>query len=629
MSDPVQPQGMAELARRWSDTLTSSGVTLPREELERLITGIARDVSTSTEQARVAAGQRFTTLYASAPLGIALTDEHGVIVEANPAIGTTLGYSPESLRGKAVTDLASENSDAEALRGGLAGLRDSGGSQQGLQLSLEHAVDGPLRAKVTMTYLPADTPGEAYPVVMVQDINELHLLREALRRQNVHDPLTGLPNSQSFDTQLERAIADHSHRQVALVYFDLDGFRVINDGLGARVGDELLRAVADKLRSAFAGPNALVARLTGDGFGVLLQGELTPTGVIDRVRGTMDELSEPIYVGDHAVGVNASAGIVVRDVGDGTAADMERAAQITLHRAKEKGRAQWMLFDPDDDARDRGRYRMGAQIAGALENGEFELVYQPTVKLDGSGHLPVVNATLRWNHPDGGQFDIDDVMPLADATGMTLPLGRWLLAEGLSARAGWESTESGPVPDLCLRLPTRMAIDDDLVGMVKRELESNQLSSASLRLCADGSTILDPRGEVLDSLSVLGDLGVQLVLAVSGAADLELIHRHKLRVGYVVLTGRIVDALLDPEGEFPATMRHLEHLIESAKELGVRIGAEGVRTADQADRLAQLGVIAARGAFFRDSASAEDITSMIADRAANPPRSASSAGRAR
>lgn len=270
-----------------------------------------------------------------------------------------------------------------------------------------------------------------------------------------------------------------------------------------------------------------------------------------------------------------------------------------------------MLFEPEADIKDRDRYRMGALIAGGLENGEFELVYQPTVKLDGSGQLPVVNATLRWNRPDDGPIDIEDFIPLADATGMTLPLGRWLLAEALSARARWQDAADGPIPDLCLRLPTRMAIDDDLVGMVRTALKENHLNSQSLRLCVDSSTVLDPRGEVLDSLSVLRELGVQLVLAVSGAADLELIHRHNLPVGYVMLTGRIVDALLDPGGENPATMRHLEHLIQSARELGVRIGAEGVQTGEQAARLKQLGVISARGDFFVDTASADEIESLI------------------
>lgn len=611
MTDPGSTQGMDELARRWTDTLVSNGVSVPREELERLISGIAQDVRDQTAVSRAAAGERFTALYSSAPIGIALTDSEGTIVEANPALGTILGCSPESLRGKPLTGLTSAEFDAQVIKAALRDLGTSGGERQDVQLSLKHAIEGELRVKLALTYLPADNPGQAYPVVMVQDVNELYLLQEALRKQNVSDPLTGLPNHASFDARLEEAIADRAHSHVALIYFDLDGFRVINDGLGSDVGDRVLQGVAAKLRSSFAAPDTFVARLTGDGFGVLLQGSLTATAVINRVQEALRDLSEPIYVNRNAVGVNASAGIVVRKVGEGTAADMERAAQITLHRAKEKGRAQWMLFEPDLDAKDRDRYRMGALIAGALENGQFELVYQPTVKLDGSGQLPVVNATLRWNHPESGPLDIDDFIPLADATGMTLPLGRWLLSEALSTRARWGQAANGEVPDLCLRLPTRMAIDDDLVGMVKTALDRNRLPTRSLRLCADGSTILDPRGEVLDSLSVLGDMGVQLVLAVSGASDLELIHRHRLPVGYVVLTGRIVDALLDPDGESPGTMRHLEHLIQSARELGVRIGAEGVRTADQAARLARLGVVAARGEFFLDSASAEDIESMI------------------
>lgn len=573
---------------------------------------VAADIAQDDRTANSSkADERFSALFTVAPVGIALVDERGIIAEANPALTAICGRDEGSLIGRNFAELTSGASDAEALRLALADLTSASGTDHQLHLVLDHPEDGTVRVKATITLLPSDRPGRRHPAVLVQDVNDLHLLREALRHQNVHDALTGLPNGSNFLTKLENAIVDRSRARLALVFLDIDGFRIINDGLGAEAGDTVLRGVANKLRAVFAEEDAVLARLTGDGFGVLLRGELSPTGVIALVEKALKELAEPTYVNGNGVGISASAGIVVRDSGRGTAQDMWRAAEITLHRAKEAGRAQWMLFEPDLDAADRNRYRLGSVIAGALENGEFELLYEPTVKLDGSGHLPVVNAMLRWNHPEAGMVPSEEFIPLADATGMTLQLGRWVLSEAVRTRARWRDAVAGPVPDLCIRLPARLAIDDNLVGLVRDELQRHDLPASVLRLCADVPTLLDPRGEVLDSIEVLTDLGVGLVLAVSGAADLELVHQHHLPVGFVVLTGRIVDALLDPGSENPATIKHLEHLIRSAKDLGVRIGAEGVRTQQQADRLAEFGVIAARGKFFRGPLTADDVADVL------------------
>lgn len=560
---------------------------------------------------RHAASDRFAALFSHVPLGIALTDAEGTIAEANPALGSLLGMDAQTLRGRDFAELTSTPHDAAMMRALLAAQTPNADDRQQFETSLEHADDGPVRTKITLSYLPSDEPWKQYPVVMVEDINDLHLLHETLRRQNVHDPLTGLPNIGSFRNQLEAAVADPSGGQVALIFLDIDGFRVINDGLGADAGDRMLRTVASKLRSVFDSAETVVARLTGDGFGVLMRGELTTHSVITRVEAALAALGEPIYVADTGVGLSASAGIVLRAAGTLSATEMERAAEITLHRAKESGRAKWMLFEPELTSLDRERYRLGASIAGALETGQFELLYQPTVKLDGSNEFPVVNVSLQWNRPESAPLSPEEFLPMADATGMTMPLGRWLLSESLAAYSRWRQATEGKLPDLCVRLPVRLAIDDDLVGLVRGELERHNLPSGTLRLCADSSTVLDPRGEVLDSLAVLGELGVKLVLAVSGAADLELIHRHKLPVGFVVMTGRIVDALLDEDSN-PATVRHLEHLIQSARELGVRIGAEGVRTEKQARQLAELGVIAARGEFYREALSADDIQALLA-----------------
>ncbi|QXV58136.1 diguanylate cyclase domain-containing protein [Amycolatopsis sp. TNS106] len=599
-----------DVARRWAETLADTkGVSLPKEQLEQLLLGVAKD-AVLAEPDHQPAVLRFSKLYSASPVGIALADGNGVIVEANGALGRLLGCRPASLRGREIPDLGSAEHDVARLRNALAQLMTHGQPTQEERLLLDHSEEGPLWVDVTLTDLPGDRPGSTYPVLMVSDANEIHLLQEQLRHQNVHDPLTGLPNSTAFGNALEAALAGSGNEQVALVYLDVDGFKVINDGLGAGVGDQVLRGVANKLTAVFTGRyNGSVARLSGDGFAVLLRGDFTSPEVISLVEQALEELVEPIYVGGHGIGVSASAGIVVRPVTDGGPEDLLRAAEIALHRAKEAGKAQWMLFDPELDARDRGRYQLGAVIAGALENGEFSLIYQPTVKLANPDQLAAVNAGLRWSHPEKGELDSDEFYPLAQITGMTIPLGRWLLAESLAATARWRNRFGEAAPDVCVRLPNRLAIEPDLVLLVKEQLDRHNLPAQALRLCTDRESILDGCGEVLDSFAVLADLGAQLVLTISGSDDLELIPRHGLPVRHVILSGAVVDALADREDE--ADVRHLCQLVARAKELKLRIGAEGVRSHEQAERLRRYGVLAARGSFVADSATGDEVDELI------------------
>jgi diguanylate cyclase (GGDEF)-like protein/PAS domain S-box-containing protein len=602
---------LADVARHWATALADTkGVSLPTEELEGILLKVAHDAIARTEPGRDAAVQRFAALYAASPIGIALADPTGKIVEANAALGDLLGETQDRLRGRNIADLGAAGRDAITLRLGLDELRKKKSDRFQDRLNFEHTDEGPIWVDVTMAHLPGDTPGSAYPVLMVKDANEIHLLQERLRHQNVHDSLTGLPNASQFNTHLEAALGTSAREQIALIYLDIDGFKVINDGLGAGVGDQVLRGVAGKLKTVFTREHdGFVARLSGDGFAVLLRGDLVPPQVIELVQRALDELAEPIYLAGHGIGVSASAGIVVRSVSDGGPEELLRAAEIALHRAKEAGKAQWMLFDPDLDARHRSRYQLGAVIAGALENGEFSLIYQPTVKLANPDELAAVNAGLRWSHPEKGELDSDEFYPLAETTGMTIPLGRWLLAESLAAAARWRSQFADSAPDVCVRLPNRLAIDPDLVLLVKQQLDKHSLPARALRLCTDGESVLDPRGEVLDSLLTLADLGAQLVLTVTGTADLELIPTHNLPVRHAILSGAVIDAIA--EGEDEVAVRNLTHLITRARELKLRIGAEGVRNDEQAERLKRLGVLAARGSFVTESATGDQVDELI------------------
>ncbi|PWV80258.1 PAS domain S-box-containing protein/diguanylate cyclase (GGDEF) domain-containing protein [Prauserella marina] len=613
MSEPGATPGMAAIAGRWAAQLTGdNGVPVPAAELERALLAVAEEARAAAVAAKDAAELRLATLYSASPFGVALVDQDGRVLDVNPAFTKLLGHTIDDLAGTDIGTLGATPKDTTALHTGFAELRATGTTRQREQLDLEHALDGPLRTYVTIAGLPGNSGEALHPILIVEDVSELSLLRDALRRQNVQDPLTGLPNKSSFVNKLETSLAQPDDDQIALVYFDVDGFKVINDGLGPGAGDQVLRHVAGRLADVFAPSGAFVARLSGDGFAVLMRGDLTSADVVDLVEETMTELAEPCYVDGKGIGVSVSVGIVVQAANGGTTQeDLHRAAEITLHRAKESGRAQWMLFEAGLDTRDRRRYGIGAVIGGALENGEFELEYQPTVKLDGSNEIAVVNAGLRWNHPEHGMLSGEEFYPLADTTGMTLGLGRWLLTKAMSDAARWQA-EFPSAPDLCVRLPTRLAIDPNLVGIVRDELKRTGLPPKKLRICTDSAALVDPRGEVLETITVLAELDVKIALAVAGGADLELVNTHKLPVGFVILSGPHVEALAGEGEQAEGARKHLGALLERAGELGItRIGAEGVLTAEHADRLRELGIVAGRGDLFGNAAGGSGITELI------------------
>ncbi|WP_370938695.1 diguanylate cyclase domain-containing protein [Amycolatopsis sp. cg13] len=613
MPEPGAAPGLVDVARKYAAALTdTNGVTLPPAEVERILLDFAGEVAERPEDA--GATRRFTALFSSAPIGIALTGPDGTVVEANAALARLLGTSAIELRDKHIADLGAGPQDSVRLRSAIEGLPLTADGRRSIQsVQLGHSLDGELTTNVTIATLPGDRPGTYFPVFMAADDDDLHLLGERLRHQNLHDPLTGLPNSAAFTTRLETVLGSSGTDEIALLYLDIDGFKVINDGLGTGMGDLVLKAISRKLEAVFTGQyDGYVARLSGDGFAVILRGsELNSQKTVVLADQVLEELSEPVYVDGHGIGVSASIGIVVRPAHESSHSELLRAAELALHRAKEAGKAQWMEYDPQKDNENRSRYQLGAVIAGALENGEFSLIYQPTVKLAKPDEIAAVNAGLLWSHPERGELGPEEFYPLAQTTGMTVPLGKWLLQESLGATARWREQYGPAAPDVCIRLPKRLAIDQDLVLLVKDQLDRHRLPARALRLCTDRTSMFGDDGEVLDSFTVLADLGAQLVLTISGSSDLELIPRYGLPVKHVILSGPVIDALAGPD---PADtdVRHLSQLVTRAKELGLRIGAEGVRDADHADRLREQGVLAARGSFVAESATGDEVDEMIA-----------------
>jgi diguanylate cyclase (GGDEF)-like protein/PAS domain S-box-containing protein len=521
--------------------------------------------------------------------GIVITDLDGKFVRTNSAFDNIVDRTSDQLAQLSLFDLVDEN-ETRYLRDAYKGLLD------GDQLRIRHSQrlirgDGEVaRVTLTATLLYDGEHEPRHFVTVVDDSTELRLLQNELSRQALHDVLTGLPNRQFFTTHLEGVLrrAD-PNLGVTLYHLDLDAFSLITGGLGRSVGDLLLIAVAERLKALVAGEKAMVARFDGDEFAILVENSPTTPDVVAFVTRINEELSEPVYIEDHGVAATANIGVVHRPKRDMEAADLLRASDMTLHRAKRNGRRQWELFHPLQHAHDRQAFSLAAEMPGAWESGELAVTYRPIVRL-ADKDIVGTEAVLRWDHPVHGLVSGDQCLVLAEETGLILSLGPWLL------RTACEHLKWGErdLP-LSVNLTTSQASDADLVGDVRRVLAETGVAAGRLWLGTPVNALLGGKGEATDNLRVLAENGVQAVALDFGgtAGDLACVEDLPLRAVRVAswLVGRapvpgsaVTHALLD--------ISNLVHLS------GVEVIVDGVTDEEQAAWWRAAGADMAQGVLF-------------------------------
>lgn len=278
------------------------------------------------------------------------------------------------------------------------------------------------------------------------------MLNLRLRYEATHDALTGLPNRTLFFERLEKALgATGEGQRFGLCYLDLDGFKTINDSLGHAAGDRLLVEVADRLQSCATAQGEMVARLGGDEFVALTTGPDTRGEVDELAARIMNALLAPVRIDGRELTVRGSIGIVEGPAGERSAAEVLRSADITMYRAKSAGGNRFELADAEADARAITRHGLTTALPAALDRGEFFIEYQPLVHL-GDGSVRGAEALVRWLHPQHGVLGPDRFIPLAEHTGLIVPLGRWVLEESVRQVGEWR--ERVATPTLCASTST-------------------------------------------------------------------------------------------------------------------------------------------------------------------------------
>jgi diguanylate cyclase (GGDEF)-like protein/PAS domain S-box-containing protein len=610
---PATPRSLDRLARL-TGALAAGYLDAVRDRLfdeqEMIKTAVfrARD---EAERARMASEARFHAVFQSTAVGIAITDLTGRIELTNPALGAILGRPDDELIGRLLFDLC-DAENAPAVGAGFAEVVHGSRGQFIRDVSFVGGDGEPVWTRLSVSLVQAEFGTPAHAVAMVEDITDLHLLRQDQLAHALTDQLTGLPNRTQFMATLDAALRDAQPGQhIALCYVDLDGFKMINDGVGHEFGDKLLKRVANTLRHAFPGPNATVARVGGDGFGVLLTGTRGGLEFSDRITGVLRELAEPHYAdGETGVGVSASVGIVERPAFGLTAAELVPTAELTTHRAKANGKAQWELYDPELDQQERARYRLAAAIPGALETNEFAITFQPVAELT-TRSLIAFHTSVRWRHPKLGVLRPRDFFALAEETGFIVPLGRWALEETGRKMAEWREKYGDALPLVLLNLTDRLAREQDLIKILREVIASTKLPVAKLRLSIPSDVVVNRHGEPLDNLAFFDAIDVRVVVSGFGNGNTAMVDLSALPIHGVSASAKMTRAVLaSPPG---SGLEHgITHLVKATEELNLPLMANGVDDAVGARRLVSLGVKAGAGPFLGEPVSADAAERYIA-----------------
>ncbi|MGW4520101.1 putative bifunctional diguanylate cyclase/phosphodiesterase [Amycolatopsis sp. NPDC004378] len=531
---------------------------------------------------------RFDEVVTSSASGIALVALDGRIVRANAALAVMLGHAAGELTGTLLDDVVHPDT-VDVLREAMKALAD-GGKERIRQSQRLLRKDGDVaRISLTASLLrdAEDRPGHF--VVVVEDGTELMLLQGELSRQALHDVLTGLPNRQYFGTHLEAVLrrADPDYG-VTLFQVDLDAFGMVCNSLGRRVGEQLLVHFAQRLKAVMAREKAMIARFHADEFGILVENSATTPDIDAIVRAINHELAEPFFVDGHGLALSASAGVVHRPDRGIDPAELLRAADETLRRAKVRRRGQWKMFDREADAEDRRTQALAVGMAGAWENGELAVRYRPLAKLE-DGEVAGFEARLHWARPAGPALPHERCAELAESTGLVLPLGDWLLRAAGRQGEWWRQRAGSRLPVVAGLTPFQVS-DEALGTRVTRMLADTGLPPEQLMLGVPVGALRV--SGVVENVSALAGLGVRVMLDEFGLGPDDLRAAEDLPVDIVRVDRRLA------EWQAWSGSTFLGALVPLVRQVGATLVVDGIHTADQAGWWRAAGAELGTGDYF-------------------------------
>ena len=435
-------------------------------------------------------------------------------------------------------------------------------------------------------------------------IGERKRMEQQLEHQAFHDPLTDLPNRFLFADRLEHALAGALRKEghIAVLFMDLDNFKVINDSLGHEAGDELLKVVAQRLQSCLR-PEDTLSRLGGDEFALLILEDDANGGVATGIaKRVLRELRAPFSVRRREVLVSASIGIVLAATSESRSVDeLLRDADLAMYSAKNGRKGQYEMFRQDLHARAFERLEVESDLRRALEQGEFKVLYQPQVSLK-SGEIVGFEALMRWEHPERGLLDASEFISILEETRLALPMGRLVLREACRQGRVWQDRyPSSPPLMVGVNLSARQFQHPEMVSYLARLLKDTELPPKSLCLEITESVAMENLPSAASTFEELEGLGVRLAIDDFGTGYSSLSYLKRFPVEYLKVDRSFVDGL-EEESEDKVIV---SGIISLAHALGLKVVAEGVEMEEQLALLREMRCDQAQGHYFSEALSSE------------------------
>jgi diguanylate cyclase (GGDEF)-like protein/PAS domain S-box-containing protein len=573
------------------------------------------------EQALQTERDNLKAIFAASPVGMLLLDEDTVITDCNGVIARAVSRDPgQILRRRAGNGLGCIHSgETEGgcgfapacqqcrLRQGIVQVLKGGTSLHGAEIHASLLINGEQRRPwLKVSAQPVVLNGRRHVVVAVDDITEHKALEEELRTAARLDRLTGLPNRALFLDRLQRAVVRRRQSRkepaYAVLFLDFDRFKIINDSLGHDAGDRLLCEIARRLRETLgvvdsvssAARGTTAARLGGDEFVVLLDSLESPAEAQAVAERLLDALGAPYQLDGREVVSTASIGIVKGEYDYERADDVLRDADTAMYEAKLAGKGRALMFDGSMRERVQRKLELESGLRRGLDSGQFILHYQPIISLE-SGRIEGFEALVRWQHPEHGMVSPGEFIPVAEETGLIVPLGEWVFREACRQRAAWQAMLGrDATPSLSVNLSRNQLASAGLPRRLVEIAAEAGVDPQSIHLEVTESAIMSDTKLAADVLRELKTVGFRVDMDDFGTGYSSLACLHQFPID-VLKIDRSFIANLDRGRDFAALVNAIAML---ARNLGIEVVAEGVETPDQVTMLQSLECQLAQGYYF-------------------------------
>jgi len=552
--------------------------------------------------------RRFKALVTNAADIIVVTDDEGRLTYASPAFERVLGMSADPFYGQNTSEFTHPD-DRQRISEEYPPIVADPTRVLRTQIRIADAHGEWKHFEAVITNLVAD-PDVRGIVVNLHDVTEQRRMQEHLAHAAIHDPLTGLPNRVLFMDRLNVALrrAGRTGRHVAVAFLDLDRFKLVNDGLGHAVGDELLQAVAARLLEALRTVDT-VARFGGDEFTILWDDVTDQEEVLAIVRRLLEDLQRPFALDHGPVYATASIGVAMSAGRSASPTSMLRDADTAMYLAKESGRNQVEIFEANSHAVALKSLQLITELHGALTESEFRLRYQPIIDLATSG-VVAVEALIRWDHPTRGLLSPDQFIPMAEETGLIVPVGAWALRAACAQAARWNATATAlglrPV-EVHVNVSPRQLGSPDCIDTVAAAVEAAGIAPGALCLEITEGTLMRNERAATETLHALHGLGVKISVDDFGTGYSSLSYLKHFPIDSLKVDRTFVDGL----GEDPEDSAIVSAVVALAHSLGLVAVAEGVETEIALEELRLLGCDQGQGYLFGAPVPAEHLDTVL------------------